>query len=487
MSSLASTDASGEMSPQATRPHRVTLSPTPGDRPPDLEPSAQDDALRPLWRRSGGVLAALASLVPAFAAAVLLGSDAFGFACLALWAAMLVARAARAATPHVREQLRSDLRTSMGFCGLVAFAGLTELVTLHQARVAAVVVAVAGLSAFAGRRLQPRAVAARRVVLVGTYQDLEAYVTSGLGEDVIAGCHVIGAGPTRDFQPSLVVPMTSSTLESLPELVQAVQADAVLVLPGAGVSPAVVRELTWQFERTAVTVGVVVPVSSVSAHRLRTSVSDTGTVLEVGLPRGTAFATFAKNVFDRLGALVLLLLTAPLLLLLWAAVRLDSPGPGMFVQTRVGREGKLFRMYKFRSMHRDAEQRLADLVEANESDAVLFKIRKDPRITRVGRWLRRSSLDELPQLFNVLLGDMSLVGPRPALPEEVARYDAVARRRLVVKPGITGLWQVSGRSDLLWEDALRLDLYYADNWRLVDDLAIAFRTLSAVTQARGAY
>jgi lipopolysaccharide/colanic/teichoic acid biosynthesis glycosyltransferase len=153
----------------------------------------------------------------------------------------------------------------------------------------------------------------------------------------------------------------------------------------------------------------------------------------------------------------------------------------------VGRDGRPFRMVKLRTMHRNAEELLAALAKENELDGVLFKIRRDPRVTRVGYWLRRSSLDELPQLLNVVRGEMSLVGPRPALPAEVAAYDAVARRRLVVKPGITGLWQVSGRSDLLWEESLRLDLYYADNWRLVDDMAIACRTVTAVTRARGAY
>jgi lipopolysaccharide/colanic/teichoic acid biosynthesis glycosyltransferase len=205
------------------------------------------------------------------------------------------------------------------------------------------------------------------------------------------------------------------------------------------------------------------------------------------VPRASAGAVFTKAVLDRLGAALLLLLTAPLLLLLWAAVRLESKGPGFFVQTRMGKNGKPFRMYKMRTMHRDAESLLEALADENESDGVLFKIRRDPRVTRVGYWLRRSSLDELPQLFNVLRGEMSLVGPRPALPDEVAEYDAVARRRLIVKPGITGLWQVSGRSDLLWDESLRLDLYYADNWRLIDDFTIAARTIAAVAQARGAY
>jgi len=183
----------------------------------------------------------------------------------------------------------------------------------------------------------------------------------------------------------------------------------------------------------------------------------------------------------------LLLVTTPLLLALWLAVRIDSRGPGIFVQTRVGLHGTTFRMLKLRTMHRDAESLVEALAEENESDGALFKIRRDPRVTTVGYWLRRSSLDELPQLVNVLLGHMSLVGPRPALESEVASYDDVARRRLVVKPGITGLWQVSGRSDLLWDESLRLDLYYADNWRFIDDLTIAARTVGAVTRARGAY
>jgi lipopolysaccharide/colanic/teichoic acid biosynthesis glycosyltransferase len=144
-------------------------------------------------------------------------------------------------------------------------------------------------------------------------------------------------------------------------------------------------------------------------------------------------------------------------------------------------------MYKVRTMSVDAEERRTSLEDQNEVDQTLFKMREDPRITRVGKVLRRTSLDELPQLVNVVRGQMSLVGPRPALPGEVATYDAFTRRRLAVKPGITGLWQVSGRSDLTWEESIRLDLHYVDNWRLVDDLVIAAKTVNAVTQARGAY
>ncbi|HSK33434.1 MAG TPA: sugar transferase, partial [Propionicimonas sp.] len=158
-----------------------------------------------------------------------------------------------------------------------------------------------------------------------------------------------------------------------------------------------------------------------------------------------------------------------------------------FRQTRVGLRGENFQCLKFRSMVLDAEARLAELAAANEGSGPLFKMTQDPRITNVGRFIRRFSLDELPQLWNALRGDMSLVGPRPALPSEVAQYDSDTRRRLDVRPGLTGLWQVSGRSNLSWEDTVRLDLYYVDNWSLIQDVMILFRTAKAIVGSSGAY
>jgi lipopolysaccharide/colanic/teichoic acid biosynthesis glycosyltransferase len=169
------------------------------------------------------------------------------------------------------------------------------------------------------------------------------------------------------------------------------------------------------------------------------------------------------------------------------AVKVSSPGPVMFRQERVGRHGRPFVMHKFRSMYVDAEARLAQLQHLNDRDGVLFKMRDDPRVTPVGRFIRRYSLDELPQLFDVLLGTMSMVGPRPPLPREVARYHEDVRRRLLVKPGLTGLWQVSGRSDLSWEESVRLDLSYVENWFLGLDLSIIARTVRAVLARSGAY
>ena len=196
-----------------------------------------------------------------------------------------------------------------------------------------------------------------------------------------------------------------------------------------------------------------------------------------------------KEIADRAAASLLLVIAGPVLLAAAAAVRLDSPGPAFYTQVRVGERGRHFTMFKLRSMYIDADARRAAVVAAggDAGNKVLFKDRQDPRITRVGRVLRRTSLDELPQLLNVVRGDMSLVGPRPALPQEVAEYDAEARRRLLVKPGLTGLWQVSGRSDLSWDSTVALDRHYVENRGAQLDVEILANTLKAVVGGRGAY
>jgi exopolysaccharide biosynthesis polyprenyl glycosylphosphotransferase len=194
-----------------------------------------------------------------------------------------------------------------------------------------------------------------------------------------------------------------------------------------------------------------------------------------------------KAVFDRTVAGVALLLLSPLFLAIVAIIRLGDRGPGLFRQNRVGRGGRPFTVYKFRTMVADAEERKSHLALLNDSDGVMFKMRRDPRVTPVGAWLRRWSLDELPQLLNVLTGDMSMVGPRPALPQEAALYGDHVRRRLAVKPGITGLWQVNGRSDLSWDESVRLDLRYVENWSFMLDLQILWKTASAVRRGLGAY
>ncbi|EYT48752.1 UDP-phosphate galactose phosphotransferase [Brachybacterium muris UCD-AY4] len=206
-------------------------------------------------------------------------------------------------------------------------------------------------------------------------------------------------------------------------------------------------------------------------------------------PRSRDALRLSKRVFDVVASTVVLVLIAPVLAAVALAVKLGDGGPVLFRQVRAGRDGEPFHILKFRSMVTGADSRRPspEAAARDRGNAVMFKLAVDPRVTRVGRFLRRYSLDELPQLWNVLRGDMSLVGPRPALPREVTEYDQDARRRLAVRPGITGLWQVSGRSDLSWSETVRLDLYYVDNWSFTQDLQILVRTVRAVMDARGAY
>jgi exopolysaccharide biosynthesis polyprenyl glycosylphosphotransferase len=247
------------------------------------------------------------------------------------------------------------------------------------------------------------------------------------------------------------------------------------------------RRLAWRLERDDIDLIVASTLIDVAGSRTTIRPVDGLPMLHVEHPTLTGARRLVKAVVDRAGAVVLLVLACPILALLALAVRVDSTGPVLFRQTRVGKDGHEFVIFKFRTMHIDAEARLAELRHLNEVDGALFKLRNDPRVTRVGRLLRKFSLDELPQLLNVIGGSMSLVGPRPPLPEEVAVYPDDARRRLAVRPGMTGLWQVSGRSDLSWDEAVRLDLQYVENWSLSLDLVIMLRTLSAVTRGAGAY
>ncbi|MGN6751829.1 MAG: sugar transferase [Intrasporangium sp.] len=266
------------------------------------------------------------------------------------------------------------------------------------------------------------------------------------------------------------------------------EADVIIFTEGAFPSAAEFRRTAWELEGLPVQMVVVPSLSDISAGRMEMRPVGGLPLVHVEQPQSLAASHGLKRAFDLLGAGLLLLLAAPVMALVGLAIRLEDHGPVLFRQTRVGRDGRLFHCLKFRSMCTDAEARLATLSHLNvNADGVLFKIRKDPRITHVGRLIRRFSLDELPQLVNVVKGEMSLVGPRPALPDEVRRYPADAQRRLHVRPGLTGLWQVSGRSDLSWEDAVRLDLYYVDNWSIVQDLSIVMRTIHAVFAARGAY
>ena len=227
----------------------------------------------------------------------------------------------------------------------------------------------------------------------------------------------------------------------------------------------------------------------VAGPRLSIRQSTDMSLLHIERPAATRQSEILKGIMDRSLAAMLILVLSPVLIVVAAAIKIISPdGPIIFRQKRVGKRGELFTIYKFRSMVPDAEQRLADLLKLNEGNAVQFKMKRDPRIIPgIGSFIRKYSVDELPQLFNVLFGTMSLVGPRPQSQAEVEQYEPDAMRRLHVKPGMTGLWQVSGRSDLDWEQSVRLDLKYVDNWSPIGDLQILFRTFKAVFASSGAY
>jgi exopolysaccharide biosynthesis polyprenyl glycosylphosphotransferase len=265
-------------------------------------------------------------------------------------------------------------------------------------------------------------------------------------------------------------------------------ADTIAVGAWSSYSQQDLRRLGWQLEGSGADLLVAPSLTDVAGPRISFRPVSGLPLIHVEQPQFHGVRRVAKGLFDRSVALTLLVLAAVPMLAIGVVVRATSPGPALFRQTRVGVDGRPFTMLKFRSMRADAEQQLQALQALNEaSDGLLFKMREDPRVTPVGRWLRRLSLDELPQLVNVLRGEMSLVGPRPPLPSEVDRYGDDVRRRLLVKPGITGLWQVKGRSDLSWEESVRLDLYYVENWSPALDAQILWRTASAVLASRGAY
>ena len=327
--------------------------------------------------------------------------------------------------------------------------------------------------------------AARRVVVAGTYDQVRLVLdelrrTPRNGVDVVGVCLSEAAG-----QELFDVP-THLGFAELPEAVAAAHADTAIILPTEQLAPRDLQRLGWRLEEGGTDLYLGSGLLDVAVAR--STVTNVGGLhlLRIGLGRRHHATRAVKNVWERLAAFTLLVALSPVLFVVALLVRLDSHGPAVFRQRRVGRDGRVFTMLKFRTMCPDLPPE-ALVAHGNDADGVLFKLRSDPRITRVGRVLRRYSLDELPQLVNVLLGQMALVGPRPALPGEVDQYDHDPRRRLVVRPGLTGLWQVSGRSDLPWDEAVRLDLLYVDNWSLSLDFAILARTAGAVLRHQGAY
>jgi exopolysaccharide biosynthesis polyprenyl glycosylphosphotransferase len=276
-------------------------------------------------------------------------------------------------------------------------------------------------------------------------------------------------------------------LDDAASVVRNLNAGTVAVLSCPEMDGVKLRTLAWELEKTGADLCVAPALLDVAGPRTTVRPAAGLTLLHVDHPQLSGPRQVVKDLFDRCAAAFGLVALSPLILAIAVAIRLTDDGPALFTQTRVGKGGEPFKIYKFRTMVVDAEARLAEIQERNESDGVLFKIRNDPRITAIGARLRKSSFDELPQLINVLRGEMSLVGPRPALPDEAEKYADHVRRRLVVKPGITGMWQVNGRSDLSWEETVRLDLRYVENWSFALDLQILWKTFSVIFKGAGAY
>ncbi len=267
----------------------------------------------------------------------------------------------------------------------------------------------------------------------------------------------------------------------------AIGAEFILLSGSDAMSLREARSLGWSLEGSGIGLIVAPSMVDVAGPRVQMSPVEGLPLLHVEEPHFSGPKLALKSIADRVGAVLALVMLSLPMLAIAAAIRITSPGPVLFRQVRVGRDHQLFEMLKFRSMYTDAEVRLADLEGSSDGNGVLFKMRQDPRVTRVGKVLRRYSLDELPQLINVLRGEMSVVGPRPPLPSETELWDERTARRQLVRPGLTGLWQVSGRSDLSWEESVRLDLYYTENWSLGGDALIVARTAWAVLAGRGAY
>lgn len=322
-----------------------------------------------------------------------------------------------------------------------------------------------------------------RVLLVGdTAANLR--ILAELSRQPEAGYTVVGICSSSEVEGEALgatdVPVLGG-LDDLAHVLDQTNADTVLVSSESGLPADRVRELSWQLEAGQQHLIMAPNLTDIGGPRIHMRPVAGLPLMHVETPKYTGPQVVAKRAFDMIGSGFLILLLSPVLITIAVLVKATSRGPILYGQERIGMNGVPFKMMKFRSMVVGADAQLAQLLaEQGRADSPLFKVENDPRITKVGRVLRKFSLDELPQLFNVFLGSMSLVGPRPQREGEVALYDDAAQRRLIVKPGMSGLWQVSGRSALSWEDAIRLDLYYVENWSLTGDLNILFRTFKAV-------
>lgn len=329
-----------------------------------------------------------------------------------------------------------------------------------------------------------------RAIVLGSRKDIE-YVVEQIEHKTGAAYHVVGAalenGSGRPITAgNRMVPVVSD-FSHVAAAAGVLGADTVIVAGQPRGGSAFIRSLGWELENTMADLVLSSRLTDVAGPRIHFRPVEGLPLIHVEIPHFEGAKHALKRILDIAASAVALVVLIPVFATIALLVKLDSPGPVLFRQERCGRNEKTFRMLKFRSMVKTAERDLAGLADNNEGNGVLFKLRDDPRVTRIGRFIRKYSLDELPQLWNVLVGDMSLVGPRPPLPTEVECYESHVHRRLYIKPGLTGMWQVNGRSNLSWEDSVRLDLYYVENWSLTGDLMIIWRTFKTVLKPNGAY
>ncbi len=379
--------------------------------------------------------------------------------------------------------------------GLAASALLVDSMSLFRQVIVAIPLAaaltpIARTAARAGLSRAGLNVEQRKVLLVGHARSVAGFAAQ-VRPNRAPWLRIVGAclvGPTEPEEEANLAISVQGDLSSVIETATAMECDAVVVLNCPEVDGPALRELSWRLHDQGIDLAMVPVLVGVAAERILVDNIDGLPLMHIRAPILAGPVRAVMEGIERAIAAVALLLLSPVMLALAVTVRVTSAGPAFFRQVRVGLNGAEFVCLKFRTMVADAERLREQLEHLNEkSDGVLFKIRRDPRITKVGRILRKCSLDELPQLINVLRGEMSLVGPRPPLPEEVAQYTEEVRHRLAVKPGITGLWQVSGRSMLSWDESVRLDLSYVENWSPQLDAKILLRTTSAVVRGTGAF
>ena len=423
---------------------------------------------------------------------------AFAGAMVPLWLMVMGFAGAydRRAIVHGAEQCR---RVINGTVWMLAISAIVSFALRAGLSRALVIVSIAGAAAFTllaryalcralHRRLNGDRVV-HRVLAIGLTSDVYQ-LAAHMRRAAFAGFRVIAAmTPAEDRRPQLPgnVRWAGSDVSDAVVQAQELGADTIAVLATHLLPEGQLRRLSWELEGTDIDLVLAPAITDVAGPRITTRPIAGLPLLCVEKPQFTGPRRVIKEAIDRVAASVGLVLLLPLLVAVAGAVKLTSSGPVLYRQERVGVNGSRFRLLKFRSMYDGAEFQRSLLDELNERDGPLFKLRRDPRITPIGGFLRRWSLDELPQLWNVVRGDMSLVGPRPPLPSEVERYVPDVRRRLLVKPGLTGLWQVSGRANLSWEESVRLDLHYVDNWSVGLDLAVLAKTCVSVLRGEGAY